>query len=149
MGFAERADKALEKAMVEGRVCERLVRDVLKSKAEGKFAAGWLDADEPMVRRLAARLVAAKGPIEALVTAAAAERDRGLLMDMLGMLSRLGAPVEPLEWMLRSEDVMVRDAAVEMFRKAGKAEFLFPMVFSEDEPCATRAKRYMDEKGKT
>ena len=148
MGFAERAEKACESAMEEGRVSERQVRDVLRCEtSNGRFAVKWLDADNAMVRGFAVRLVAEKGPIGELVRAALVEKDRPTLLEMMRLLGRPGVDIEPLQGMLASEDLMVRDAAVEMFRKAGKAGFLFPMVFSDDDATSARIKRYMGEKG--
>ena len=135
-------------AMESGRVSDRHVRDVLKSRSvDGSVFVGMLSDKEAMVRRFAARIVAEKGPVGELVKAAMKEEDRSLLLDMLQMLGRKGAGVEALESMLRSEDGVLRDAAVDMFRRAGKPEFLFPLVFSEDDAVSARIKRYLDEKG--
>ena len=148
MGFADRAVAACLEAMRSGRVSDRHVRDVLRSRnVDGSAFAGMLSSPDAMVRRFAARIVAEKGPVDELVKAALREDDGALLLDMLRMLGRKGAGVEALESMLRSEDGVLRDAAVDMFRRAGKPEFLFPLVFSEDDAVSARIKRYLDEKG--
>lgn len=149
MGFAERAVDACVKAMRSGQVSERQVRDVLKSRASGEAFVEFLGSQDVVVRRLASRIVSEKGPVQELVKAAMEEKDEGLLLDMLQMLGRKGAGVEALECLLSSDDQMTRDAAVEMFRRAGKPEYLFPLVFSEDDATSQRIKRYLNEKGKS
>lgn len=149
MGFAERAVAALVRSIEDGTLSEARVRDVLRSKGIcGSFAVGYLKSNESMVRWLAARIVSEKGPVEALVVAAGKEQDRSLLLDMMRMLGKLGNDVGPLEPLLSSDDMMVREMAAEMFHRAGKDEYLFPMVFAEDEAVARRMKRLLDEKGK-
>lgn len=147
MGFAERAVVACEEAMKEKRVSERQVRDILKSKRiDGSPFVPYLRDSEVMVRRVASRIVGAKGPVKELVNAALVEKDRGLLVDMLRLIGKNAEGIEQLEVLLTSEDIIVRDSAVEMFRRAGKPDSLLALVFSDDESMVERIKRYLNEK---
>jgi len=147
MGFGERAIVACRKAMDDGRASERQVRDVLKSRrVDGSLFVPYLSSDELMVRRLAAQIVGAKGPVKELIRAALNEKDRGLLIDMLRWVGKNPEGIEQLEILLTSEDTIIRDEAVEMFRRAGRPNSLLPLVFSDDESVVERIKRYLDEK---
>jgi len=149
MGFSDRAIDACKKAMMSGSISERHVRDVLKSKGvDGSSFVEYLRSDESMVRLLAARIIAEKGPVEELVKAAMQEKDRSVLLHMLQLLGKRGGAVEALEGLLASEDTVIRDAAAEMFRSAGKPDSLFPLIFNEDETVAERIKRWMLEQRK-
>lgn len=148
MGFADRAVAACEKAIESGDVSERHIRDVLKSKTGGESCVRFLVSKDVVARRAAARIVGEKGPVAALVKAALVEEDRALLLDMLRLIGRNGQHVEAFEALLSSaDDMVVRDAVVEMFRRAGRPEYLFPMLFSDDDATVARIKRYMDEQG--
>lgn len=143
MGFAERAIIACENAFKLGSASERHIRDVLKSVEDGVFAVKWLQSDDVMVRRMAARIVSEKGPIDELIKFVPTEKDRSLLIVMLGMLGKPGIDVSSLSDFLTSDDMVVRDAAITMFCKTGQKDFLFPMIFSEDEAVSKRTKRLM------
>lgn len=144
MGFAERAIVACEKAMKEKRVSERHVRDVLKSKRiDGSTFVPYLKDNEIMVRRMAARIVGSLGPVKELVNAALVEKDRGLLVDMLRWIGSNTEGIEQLEILLVSDDGIIRDAAIEMFRRTGKPDSLLALIFSEDEDLVEKIKRYL------
>jgi hypothetical protein len=148
MGFAERAVAALKESLSRGVVSERQTRDVLRCDINGVDFACYLLSDEVMVRRVAARIIAGKGPVDKLVEAALVEKDRSLLVDMLGMLSRCQwrDKMLELEFLLASDDVVIRDAAIDMFKKLGRLDSLSALLFSEDEYLVSRIKRYLDEK---
>jgi hypothetical protein len=147
VGFAERAVVACEKAMMGGHVSEGQVRDVLKSKrVDGSLFVPYLGEDEIMVRRVAARIVASKGPIGELVKAALVEKDRGLLVDMLQWIGKNTEGTEQLEILLTSDDTIIRDSAIEMFRRIGKPDSLLALIFSDDESMVEKIKGYLHEK---
>jgi hypothetical protein len=144
----DRAGDACERSMDEGKVSEAHVRDVLRRSRDGARFVRFLGSEDLMVRTAAARIVAQLGPLEELAKAALVEKDRGLLLDMMRLLAWKNQHVEMLVGYLESQDGIVKDAAMEMFRRAGKAEYLFPMVFDEDDETVERARRYLHEKGK-
>ena len=148
MSPIDRASDTCEKDLEEGRVSETHVRDVLKRSRDGARFVKFLRHEDVMVRSAAARIVAWKGPLEQLALAALEESDRGLLLDIMKLLAWKKQHVEMLSGYLNSEDDVIKEAAVEMFRRAGKTEYLFPMVFDKDDEKVERIKRYMNnEKG--
>jgi len=46
---------------------------------------------------------------------------------------------------LESDDTIVRDAAIDMFRRTGKTDALFPLIFNTDDNVVKRIKRYINE----
>jgi len=149
MVFVDRAADTCEQDMEKGDVSEKHVRDVLRRSQNGLRFVKFLKDENLMVRSAAARIVAWKGPLEEIAKAALVEEDRGLLLDMMRLLAWKKQYVEMLTGYLTSQDDIIKEAAVEMFRRAGKTEYLFPMVFDEDDETVERTKRYMDEKGKS
>ena len=148
MAFRDRAVDLLAREMNAGMIVETHLRDVLKCRdVDVSWASQFLRSDNEQVRLAAARLVAEKGEIELLVIAAVTEEDRDVLLSMLQVLGRKGAGVEALEGLLASEDTVLRDAAVDMFRRAGKLESLFALIFNEDDNIVKRIKRYINEAG--
>ena len=147
MGFIDRAVEACARAMERGDVSGRHVRDVLRCERVdvGPFVR-FLDAEEPMVRTMAARIVGEKGSsTKELLDAALKEKDTVVLMEMLGQLALHPEAVEAMAGLLNSYNLMIRDAAVDMFRRSGRADCLFPMLFDNDDMVVERTKRYLNE----
>ena len=149
MGFPERAVEACSRDWWDGIVDESHVRDVLKCK---KVNVSTLEEFlKPIhsneVRMAAARVQVEKGNIEEVVKVAVTTEERETLLELLGILGKQEGALEVLEGLLSSNDKMIRDAAVEMFRRAGKVDALFPLVFDEDDNVVKRIKRYIDEAG--
>lgn len=149
MGFPERAVEACRRDWAAGRVDESHIRDVLKSKrVDVSSLVEFMGQDRPVAVRMAvARLIADKGDISLVVKMAMEEHDRDSLFELLRMLGKSGVGLEVLETLVSSEDTMVRDAAVDMFRRAGKVDALFILVFNEDDQVVKRIKRYINEAG--
>jgi len=147
MGFSERAVAACERAMENGTVTARHVRDVLKYKIVDVTAiARFLKSEDDMVRKMAAIIVGEKrGPAQLLLDAALVEKDKAVLMEMLTQLGKHGDAVEPLTNIINSEDESIRDVAIDMFRRASRADCLFPMLFDRDDKVVERIKRYINE----
>jgi len=147
MGFPERAVEACYKAMESGTVTGRHVQDVLRCKVvDVAPLAPFLRSDDSMVRTMAAKIIGEKGgPSDALLDAALHEEETQVLVEMLKQLGKHRDAVGSLANLINSEDVLIRDVAVDMFRRAGKQEFLFPMIFDKDDKVVERVKRYLNE----
>jgi hypothetical protein len=149
MGFQERAVETCLRDFKSGMVVETHIRDVLKSKNPNvsEFEK-FVSKDNTLeVRMAAARMVAEKGRVETLIDVVLVEEDKSVLMEFLKLLSRKGAGVIALEGLITSTDTVIRDAVVEMFRKAGAVNSLFLLVFGDDDIVVKRIKRYYDEAG--
>jgi len=147
MGFSDRAVEACVKAMDAGMVTARHVRDVLKYKiVDVTPIARFLESEDAMVRKMAATIVGERrGPSQPLLDAVLKEEDKSVLVEMLTQLGKHGDAVEVLTNIINSEDETVRDVAIDMFRRAGRADCLFPMLFDRDDKVVERIKRYINE----
>jgi len=151
MGFADRAIEACRRDWFDHRVDENHVRDVLKSRiSEALWAFEYTEDYYPSeVRVAAARVLVEKdeGGIGQVSNMALREKERETLIEFLRILGKKGAGLDTLEGMVSSEDTMIRDAAVEMFRRTGKVDAIFPLIFDKDDIVVKRIKRYIDEAG--
>ena len=66
-----------------------------------------------------------------------------MLLDMLKYLSKEVQGIEALDKLLRDSDSLVREAAIGMFRRMGKVDVLFPLIFDSDSLMVERIKRYL------
>ena len=146
MGFAERAVEACERDWLSGTVDENHIRNVMKCGfVDVQVLEKFLDrAYAHEIRWSAARILSEKGRIKEVVKAALLSEDRESILGLLGILGKSGAGLDELEKLLSSNDTMVRDAAVDMFRRAGNVSVLFPLIFDEDDAVVKRIKRYFE-----
>jgi hypothetical protein len=149
MSFQERAVEVCRRDFESGAVVETHIRDVLKSKrVDVTTLEAFLNSEHPSsVRWAAARILSVKGRIKEVVKAALLSEDRESLMNFLSIMGKNKDGLEELEGLLTSEDLMVRDATIDMFRRAGNVGVLFPLVFDQDDVVVKRIKRYIDEAG--
>ena len=144
MGFAERAVMACERAMRKGIADEGLVNSVLKKRdVDVQRLEPFLESPDVMVRRKAAEIICKKGRAELVLVAALKEEDKIVLLDMLKYLSKEVQGIEALDKLLRDSDSLVREAAIGMFRRMGKVDVLFPLIFDSDSLMVERIKRYL------
>jgi hypothetical protein len=148
MGLSKRAVDACERAMQEGRASERHVRDILACKdADVSRIEPFMKHPDAMVRLMAVKIVGQKGNIDSVIDAAKKEDDRMVQMEMLNQLGRRGIDgLNAFEKLLSGGDSLLREAAIEMFRKSGNKECLFPLLFDDSDFMVQRIKRYLDEK---
>ena len=146
MDFAKRAVNAFTKAMSVSMIDESLIQDILKCKrVDVTSIEPFLASPSYNVRQAAARVIGEKGNLDVLLKAAFKEEEPFVLNEMMKWLGKRKAEgLEILEGLLRSDDTLVREAAIHMFRKA-KPDQLFPMLFDEDDNTVQRIKRYFDE----
>jgi hypothetical protein len=149
VGFPERAVETCRRDWLLEKVDESHIRDVMKSKkVDVSTLEEFMGRDRPVsVRLAAARVIADKGDISLVVKMALEEQDRDSIFELLRLLGKSGNGLDALEGLVSSEDTMVRDAAVDMFRRAGKVDSLFVLIFNEDDKVVQRIKRYINEAG--
>jgi HEAT repeat protein len=130
-------------------VVETHVRDILRCRnVDVSALEEFLGEEHPHeVRWAAARILAVKGRIKEVVKAALLSEEREDILNFISILGKQNAGLEELESLLSSEDTMVRDAAVDMFRRAGNSDVLFPLIFDRDDVVVQRIKRYINEAG--
>jgi len=47
--------------------------------------------------------------------------------------------------LLQSENPVIREEAITMFRRSGRADCLFGLLFDDDDGLVSRVKRYIEE----
>lgn len=150
MGFAERAVAACDKAMSNGTLKERHVRDILKSRnPDVTPLVRHLASENSFVRRAVVRIVGGVGndaSIKQCVQGAKQEEDPEVLRALLQSIGKRGGEaVRVLERMVNSEDPFVREEAISMLKRTGQAESLLPLLFDKDDSLVKRVKRYIHE----
>lgn len=147
MAFAERVVSACVRGMSDGRANETLVMDILKCKKVNVTPIEpFITHHSRSVRWAAIRIIGEKGNINLLLKAAQSEDDTLNLAEILKQLGKRKAEgIEILEELLRSEDSQLKEAAIQMYRKADKTNPLFPLLFDESDAVVQRIKRYFDE----
>ena len=144
--FPRRSVAAFVTAANDNKVGPRHVSDVLKYKdVDVTTIEPFLKSDNAWVRRCASQVIAVKGNRKLLIDAAKVEQDKSVLMTMIEGLVRQKEGLEDLIALLESEDQVIRAEMIQMFRRAGRAECLFGLAFSDDDALVSRVKKYMEE----
>lgn len=147
MAFAERAVQSCVDAFSKGKADETRTQDILKcKKVDVTPIEQFLVSTNLSVRWMAVRIIGTKGNIKILLNAALGESDPFLLEEMLKWLGRRKAEgIEELNHLLRSEEMGVKEAAIQMFRRANKTDQLFSLLFDREDLMVQKIKRYFDE----
>ena len=147
MSFSDRAVNACVRSMEKGVSTERQVRDVLRCEdVDVQPFVEFLDSPYPMVRKFASRIVGSKSDsAKTVFEAALREKEKDVLLEMLAAVAKCSDSLEALEGLLAHGDWVVREGAITMFRLAGQASLLFPLLFDEDDEVVQRIKRYINE----
>ena len=146
MFFPVRAVRAFVAAAIENKVGPRHVRDVIKyDKVDVTSIEPFLKNEDAWVRKCAAEVIAKRGNLRLLVDAAKVEQDKSVLMTMIEGLSKQKEGLEEIVNLLESDDKAIRSDVIQMFRRAGRADCLFGLAFSDDDALVTRIKRYIEE----
>ena len=149
MSFASRALEICRRDWASGRIDEGHVRDLLRCRnVNVDGMEEFLHESYPSdVRWSAARVLMEKGQTKEVVAAAMLSQDRESVLALLSLMAKHKVGLDTLESLVSSRDTMIRDAAVEMFRRAGKVDAIFPLIFDGDDAVVQRIKRYINEAG--
>jgi HEAT repeat protein len=132
--------------MERGRVDYASVRNVLGCEdVDVSNIEVFLSSDNELVRGAAVEIIGAKGRMELLVEVAKKETERTILMRIVDCFRDRPEGVERLVELLESEDEIVFEETIGMFRRLGREDCLFGLVFSRDSILVERVKRYINE----
>ena len=147
MFFPTRAVKSFIAAAEQGKLSPRHVNDVLKyDSVDVESIEPYLSHDNEWVRRCAAKVIAARGKNKRLlIDAAKVETDKTVLMTILQELVKVKDGMEELAHILSSGDHAIRNEMIQTFRRAGRADCLLSLAFSEDDKMVDTVKKYMEE----
>ena len=146
MTFPERAVQACVRAMSVGRVSERHIRDVLKfDDVDVVDVEPFLNSKNEFVRAGAVRIVGAHGDMGKLAETAKEEKNRAILGQIINAFCERPEGIKEVVHLLESDDPVVFEETIDMFRRLGRADCLFGLVFHEDKELVERVKRYINE----
>lgn len=146
MRFPERAVLNCVQAMRKRIVSARHVKDVLKyDDVDVTPIESFLESEDSMVRRMAAQIISERGDISKIVEMATNEKERGIVMTIVKALRRRKVGPEELIDLLNSNDSVLKEAVIQMFRKTGNTKNLFILLFDRDRQMVSRIKRYIEE----
>jgi len=145
MAFSDRAVTACNKAMENGTLSERNVRNVLRCKdADVQSLSRHIKSDNSLIRLAVVRIIGKLGDTEFLLKNAFKEKDERVLRELLSAVGERGCS-DTLGNMISSEDPLVQEEAISMLRRAGKVNSLLPLLFDRDDLLVKRVKRYINE----
>ena len=147
MSFQDRALVGCCRDFQVGRVSETKVRDLLKCEnIDVSSIEEYLDEKYTSdVRLAAARVIMNKGNRDKVIEVTLKETNKENLFGFLRILSKDEFDITKLLGLSMSEDTMIRDELLEMFRRSGQMEYMFPLVFDSDDMLVKRVKRYINE----
>ena len=146
MSFAESAVQSCVRGMEKGVTSSRNIRDILGcDNVDVSNIEPFLNSTSDDVRMAAISIVGAKGDMGKLVEQAKKNNDRLAHMLILDAFCERPEGIERIVTLLKSEDEVVFEEAVEMFRRVGRGDCLFGLVFHEDRKVVERVKRYINE----
>lgn len=148
MSYPDRAVKRCVHLFREGKVRPAVVRSVVEYKGvDVGPVEPFLSSRDPFVRRAACQIIGAVGNAALLVDVVDGEEDRGVIVESLKHLHRVGGDVHRVSHLLTHPDPAVQEAAIDMFRRAGRSDCLYMLLLDDDDHLVRRAKRFVEEHG--
>lgn len=145
--FAQRAVENFILAAQTGRIKYIYVRNILKyDTVDTTPVEPFLRNTDPQVRSFAVEIIAARGNHNKVIDLALEEQEKEVLLTIFRKLTDRGRGenLERLVNFIDYEDSVVRVEAIMMFKKCGRADCLFTLLFDSDMGLANRVKRYIE-----
>jgi len=145
--FPKRAVEMFYWAAKEKRLSPRHVKNVLKYKrvVDVSCLIPFLRSEDGWTRRCAAQAIGGAGRFGEIIKVAADETEKETLLAMLRVLFKSREGIEELVAFLNSEDQIVRETTIQMFRRAGRADCLMTLLFDTNDETVERVRGYMRE----
>jgi HEAT repeat protein len=131
--------------MSRGSLRQSTVNDVLRYDGiDVSSLEQFLDSEDDSIRLNAVRIIGTRGDISKLIEVALREDNLNILGEALTHVAKRKDLVEQLLDLVTSENITVREQAIVMFRAAGRADCLMPLLFEADDRLVLRIKKYME-----
>jgi hypothetical protein len=131
--------------MTAGRLRPSAVTDVIRyDNVDVSAIEPFLSSEDELIRHGAAKIIGSKGDISKLIPVALKEESILVLTEILLHVGKRKDKVEELAGLLATTDSRVRDQAIAMFRTAGRADCMIPLLFGDDDVLVGRVKKYME-----
>jgi len=151
MTFPEKAVVVCCTAMSTGTVKASHIRNVVRyDDVNVKPLLRFLKSDHDHVRKAASTIIGQRGDAAELIDVALNDKSKDVVLEALRWLHNAPDRVEDVVSLLHSEDPVVKEAAVQMFRRANRSDCLYLLVFEEDDHLVNRVRRTLkaEEDGK-
>ena len=133
-------------AMHKGRLSQRHVDGVLKyDDIDVSPLEPFLEDGNEFIRAAAVKLVGERGDRKKLVSVLLREEDIDVLSVAMKYVAKDSESIEELLFLLDSDDGRIRSQAIALFRRAGRADCLFPLMFHSDDALVARIRRHIEE----
>jgi len=146
--FAERAVESFIEAIRVGHIKYIYVRNILKYEdVDTTPIEQFLNDADPRVRSYAVEIIAARGDHNKVIDRALVEKEKEVLLAIFRKLTDRGRGnnLERLVDFIDHEDSAVRFESIMMFKKCGRADCLFTLLFDSDDGLVYRTRRYIEE----
>ena len=147
-GFEEIAIANYLKAIESKKLSPRHVKDVIRwcrKREHLNEIEDSLKSEDNWVRKCLVEILGKIGNKKVIIEHAKKEQDKLVLFEMLKTLVSCKDGLEELVELLNSEDHVVKETVIQMFRRAGRSDCLFALIFSGDLELANRVKEYIRE----
>jgi len=143
--FAKRAVSIFLQSAGDGTLSPRHVTAVIRNeKCDVTEIEPLIDHEDEWIRRCAIKVVGKRGDVRLLIERTLIEKDKTVLLELLEQVITERDSLESLVGLLDSSDEAIRNDTIEMFKRANRADCLFPLVFSKDDELVTRIKGYIE-----
>jgi hypothetical protein len=146
MNYAQRAVLACVGAMKIGAVSPMHIKNVLKcTKVDVSPIEQFLESEKDFIRKYAVEIIGQRGNSSLLIDLALVEKDKNVLLAIMKQLAGSRESLEKMVGLLNSEDSLIKTSAIQMFRRANRADCLFPLLFDDDDGLVERIRKYIEE----
>ena len=146
MNYSERAVKACVYAMKKGIISLRLVNNVLKcKKVDVSSIEPFLNDKNDFIRKHAVTIIGKKGDASLLVDLALKETSKQVMLNIMENLAGKKQALEKIVVLLESKDQVIRNSAIQMYKKEKRSDCLFILLFDDDDKLVQRIKKYIED----
>jgi len=144
--FVKRAVKTCHDLLSKGIVRSSSINDVLRyENIDVTPFEDYLSSDNDDVRLSAVKIIGTRGDVSKLIPMALKEEDSMVFSEIMKHVSKRPDLVEDLSGLVVSDNTVLREQAIAMFRAAGRADCLLPLAFDSDDRIVSRVKKYMEQ----
>jgi hypothetical protein len=144
--FPERAVKSFIIAAKSRRISPRHVNDILKYEhVDVTDVVPFLNDTDDWIRRAAVKIIGRKGDKSLLVGMINTETNRTIIIDICNELMKSKDDFINLVSYLDSEDIIIKETVITLFKKAKRTDCLMSLLFDKDEALVERIRNYMKE----
>lgn len=148
LSYAQRAVDSCVKKFRNGIYSSRAVKNILKrDDVDVKEIEPFMKDKGTELRTVAMEIVIRKGDRKKAIEVIKNETSRTVIQKILLVLSDelIGDDIDELSKLASSENSIIREEAISLFRKTGRDDCLLPLLLSGGDDVVDRIRKYMEE----